>query len=498
MGKKLVALLSGLLLALTWAHPAWANGEHGHAEGGEATTSALYFLAFLLAVALLAVWVWLTYRWRPRSAIGRRVARMVHSDYVSQVRGFSRNAKLLIARSALTGLQFGPWQLLFNLYLLAVGFDAQFVAQVNVANWLAHGLMVIPTGMLSDLLGRRRIFLVFFALSAVLRVPRIFVLDPEAILFFSALGGMAEGAHSVVGAPFMVEQSRPHERVHLFSVSAVVLAISLTLGNAVGGYLPLWLGAPLGVSGSSFTALRWALMVSIPLALVSMLPIYVIREQWQPISLRKWYRGLTSKGTIAKLTLTQGLEAVGLGLVVTFFNIFFATKFGASSVFIGNMFALTTVITAVATLFTPLVVKRMGMVKGLVGIQLAGLPFLFLMALSPNMWLSGAGYMFRATFTGASIGPGGGMGAPIEHLWPMEVVKPHERGTTNGLMHAFLEFPISIGAAMAGPLMARGEWVQVYFLAGAWFAASYVSYLIFFQPMEARRRLAATQATGSS
>ncbi|MBI2866374.1 MAG: MFS transporter [Chloroflexi bacterium] len=488
-----LALIWGAGLALVWSRSAWANGEHDHAPT-EGASSGLVFLAVLLAAATIGYALWLYYRWRPRSALSQRLTRMSRSDYATRVRGFSRNAKLLVGRSALTGLQFGPWYLLFNLYLLGAGFDPAFVAKVTMANWLAHGLMVIPAGILSDLLGRRRVCLVFFALSLAFRVPRIFLLDPSLIVLFSALGGLAEGAHAVVGAPFMVEQSRPQERVHLFSISAVALATSLALGSALGGYLPLWLAVPLGVRGDSFVALRWSLMVSLPLALASMVPIFLIKEEWQVISLRRWYQGLTSRGTIAKLTLTQALEAVGLGLVVTFFNVYFSTRYGASSVFIGSMFSLTTVVTAVATLFTPLLVKRMGMVKGLVGIQLAGLPFLMLVAFSPNMWLAGAGYMFRATFTGASVGPGGGMGAPIEHLWPMEVVKPNERGTTSGLMHSFLEFPMALGAAIAGPMMVRGEWTQIYALAGIWFAASYLSYFLFFQPIETRLRAAAAQA----
>ena len=380
--------------------------------------------------------------------------------------------------------------MLFNLYLLSAGFDVGFVARMIAINWLAHGLTVIPAGIISDLLGRRRVFLVAYSFAILFRGLRIFTLDPSALLIFSALGGIAEGFHSVIGPPFMVEQSRPRERVHLFSLSAVFIAISLTGGSFLAGSIPLWIAGPLGVAGDGVIALRAALVFVIPVGIASMVPIYLIKEHWRAISLKDWFTGLTSRGNMAKLSLTQGLEAVGLGLVVTFFNVMFVTRYGASTMFVGNLFALATMVVAVFTLFTPLLVKRFGQVKTLVGIQFAGIPFLMLMVFAPIRWLSGVGYMLRETFTGIGAGPSGGMGSPVERLFPMEIVKQHERGTTNGLMHAFLEFPMSIGAWIAGPMMIRGEWDQIYLLAGAWFVASYLAFLFFFLPVEARMRRA--------
>lgn len=499
-----MAILRQAILILVWTSaltlarttPAWAHERHGDEAAAPGIALLLIFMILLLAVVILAVSLWLCIRWLPDSAVGRQLRAFASSDYISTVRGFSRNAKLLLSRSLIVGVNFGLWHVLFNLYLLAAGFDEGFVAKMVAVNWLTHGLAVIPAGIISDLLGRRRVFLVAYAVAILLRGLRLFVLDPQVLLILSAVGGVCEGFHAITGPPFMVEQSRPDERVHLFSLSAVCIAVSLTVGNGLAGFLPLWLAGNLGVEVDSATALRAALVFIIPVGIASMVPIYLIKEEWRVVSLRAWVTGLTSRGIMAKLTLTQGLEAVGLGLVVTFFNVMFVSKYGATTVFVGNLFAITTVVVAGFTLFTPLLVKRLGKVRTLVGIQLTGLPFLMLMVAAPNRWFSGAGYMLRETFTGIGAGPSGGMGSPIERLFPMEIVKQHERGTTNGLMHAFLEFPMSIGAWIAGPLMLEGDWPLIYLLAGAWFAASYVTFLFFFQPVEAKM-LAAVPAGGA-
>jgi hypothetical protein len=78
-------------------------------------------------------------------------------------RGFSRNAKLLLIRSPFSGLSVTLLRLLFNLYLLAVGFDLLFVAKFAAINWTFHNLSVIPAGILSDLFGRRRVFPISYA-----------------------------------------------------------------------------------------------------------------------------------------------------------------------------------------------------------------------------------------------------------------------------------------------------------------------------------------------
>jgi len=433
---------------------------------------------------------------RLRGVAPRPLAALLHSDYVTRVRSFSRNAKLLLARSLILGINFGLWHVLFNLYLLAVGFDEAFVAQMVAANWLSHGLVVIPAGIISDLLGRRRTFLVAYSFAVVFRAVRLFSLDPQTLLILSALGGLTEGFHAITGPPFMMEQSRPEERVHLFSLSAVFVAVSLTAGNVLAGYLPLWLAGPLGVEAESAAALRAALVFIIPAGIATMVPIYLIKERWRVVSIRSWFAGLENQRTMAKLATTQLLEAVALGFVVSFFNVMFVTKYGASTADVGNLFAIATVGVAGLTLFTPLVVNRLGMVRGMVTIQMMGIPFLLLMVHAPNFWFAGGFFLLREAFSGIGAGPTGGMASPVERLFPMQIVKQHERGTTNGIMHAFLEFPMSVGAFFAGPMMARAEWSQIYYIAALWFAASFLTFYFFFNRVEARLRLAAPEAPG--
>src|SRR2546430_14205803 len=141
------AALAGLL-ALT-STLAWGDVGHAHApdEGTQVPR-----VVWLLAIALTILVGLLLLRQARRGG-----------DYLRRVRGFSRNARLLLLRTPFSGLSVSIWRLLFYLYVLASGHDTLFVAQLASINWMAHGLSVIPSGILSDLFGRRRVFLISYS-----------------------------------------------------------------------------------------------------------------------------------------------------------------------------------------------------------------------------------------------------------------------------------------------------------------------------------------------
>ena len=175
---NIIALCSILLSSLAWAH-----GEHDP----NAPRFAAPFWIWLVGGALLLVIVFVLVRQaRKGTLIGERFS------------GFSRNARLLLLRSPFSGLSVSLLRLLFNLYLLAVGFDMLFVAKFAAINWTCHGLSVIPSGILSDLFGRRRVFLIGYGGNLLATTTVIFVTDPTWLLVLAGIIGLFEGGHAIV------------------------------------------------------------------------------------------------------------------------------------------------------------------------------------------------------------------------------------------------------------------------------------------------------------
>ena len=458
------------LLAILFAPPAW--GDVGHGTHTSKVAAPLWVWAAGLAVVTLVV-LFLIRQARRGTLMSERF------------RGFSRNARLLILRSPFSGLSVSLIRLLFNLYLLAVGFDTLFVAKFAAINWICHGLSVIPSGILSDLFGRRRVFLISYTGNLSATTAILFVTDPAWLLGLAGVIGLFEGGHAIVGPPFMVEQSRPDERVHLFSLNGGIQVGAASLGNLAAGMLPFLFASLFEIGPESAWARRAALACALPVMLGSMIPIYLIREEWRPIDIRGWVKGIENYGRIGMLALTEGLVGFALGFSAPFFNIFFDQNLQASTAQIGLIFALGSIMTAVATLFVPILVHRLGRVRTVTLVKLLGIPSLIFLGMAHNIIWAGALYILTILFIGGAF-PNKGISDPIYTLFAMEVVKERERGTTNGIMHAFVEFPMGIGAALAGPFMAAGDWQTPYAIGGGIFAAAFILYYLYFARIDVR------------
>ncbi|MBI2361047.1 MAG: MFS transporter [Deltaproteobacteria bacterium] len=468
------------LTAPLMAEVVWADvGHEGHASR---IVAPLWVWAVGLGFLTLIVLVFI---WQARQ--GRL--------FQEKFSGFSRNARLLLIRSPFSGLSVSLLRLLFNLYLLAVGFDLLFVAKFTAINWTFHGLSVIPSGILSDLFGRRRVYLIAFSGNLLATTAIIFITDPAWLLFVAALISLFEGGHAIVGPPFMVEQSRPDERVHLFSLNGGIQVGAASLGNLAAGVLPFVFAYWFGIGPESAWARRAALLCAVPVMLLSMIPIYLIREEWKPINVRRWVEGIENYGRIGMLALTEGLIGLGLGFSAPFFNIFFEQRLQASTADIGIIFALGSILTAIATLFVPVLVRRFGRVRTVTLVKLLGVPCLVLLGMAENLYGAGLLYILAIVFIGG-VFPNKGMSDPIYTLFAMEVVKERERGTTNGIMHAFVEFPMGIGAGLAGPLLAAGDWQSAYGIGGAVFALAFALYYLYFARLEAREAALAPATAG--
>lgn len=461
MKKKTV--ISSLAIFLS-AAPAWADVSHGARAPFMAAPWWVWAVG-LGAFTLIALY--LIYQARRGKLTSQRF------------KGFSRNARLLLIRSPFSGLSVSLMRLLFNLYLLAAGFDLLFVAKFTAINWTCHGISVIPAGILSDLFGRRRVFLVAFGANLVATTLVIFVTEPTWLLVLAAISGLFEGGHAIVGPPFMTEQSRPDERVGLFSLSGGLQVGAASVGNLAAGVLPFIFAALFDIGPESAWARRAALICALPIMVLSIIPIYLIREEWKPIDIRRWVKGIQSYGQIGMLAVTEALVAFGMGFSAPFFNLFFEQNLKASTDQIGLIFALASVATAVVMLFMPYIVKRLGRVRTVTLVKLLGVPCLLLLGTSQSVVWAGAFYILTILFIGGPF-PNRGISDPIYSLFSMEVVQERERGTTNGIMHAFSEFPMGVGAVLGGQFMAVGDWQTPYLIGGAVFTLAFIIYYFYF------------------
>jgi len=404
-------------------------------------------------------------------------SRSVFREYIRMIRMFSRNARLFLVSTILSGLSFGIWGAIFNLYLRELGYKEDFAGFMFSLNALATGFIALPAGLLCEGIGRKRSLLLGTVVSNLFYLVQVLTVDPSPLLAASLVAGLIGTISWVANAPFMMENSEKEERTYLFSISWALMTVAGMVGNLLGGYLPDFFAVM--VRGEKVLGFRFTLLCAIVFTFVSVLPILLIREKrtsrqkaTQILSLKNIQSGLT----VLKLILTTGLIGFGAGFIVPLFNMFFANKLHASEEQIGVIFALGQVALAIGTLLAPVLSSRVGKVKAVVLCQICSIPFISMIALSKTLELAGFSYLVRGALMN--------MAGPVSSTFAMEVVQSTERATTSGLTVMADMLPRAMSANFGGQMMSSGEYVLPYFYTSIFYVTAATLYFGLFRKME--------------
>jgi len=411
-------------------------------------------------------------------------------SWFNVIDNFSRNAKLYLAFAGTVGgvipggIVLGIWTVLFNLYLLQAGVSFAMIGLMIQLQFLGHGLLVFPFGVLSDAIGRKNTFYLATTLAIISSGLILLTLNPIALLIFSFFLGAGRGAHGVVAGPFMAENSEPRDRTYLFSLSQMISLIFFMIGALVAGFLPGLLALVIGPSASGLDAFRSTLFLTLPFMMLAMLPIHMIKERPR-VGIRGFtLKNIKSRKIIGMLLLTQGLYALGFAFIQPLFNVFFVGGYEATTQQVGLIFSIGAAIAAFAAFGTPMLARRLGMVNSVfIGNTVAGLALFMMPFMSVLGPIAGLYFLRQITFS---------ISAPIRQMFSMNIVKPEERGSTEGLQHFVFDVSAAVPPALAGAMMMRNDFFTPFILAIPLQMASSVLYLWYFRDIESNLRLDST------
>ncbi len=401
--------------------------------------------------------------------------RKVFSDYYQATSEFSRNAKLFLASMALVGMSFSAFGVIFNLYLVEAGFREGFIGNLLSVGALAMSLLALPAGLACDRIGRKKSLLLSGFLVSAFVLIRATTLKEHLLLTASALSGFAAAFAAVTSAPFLMENSTPEERTHLFSVNFSALLIAGVIGNALGGKLPdvfRYFQTDL----TRLQSYRMTLVTSALFSFASLIPLFLVREGKAEAGGEKpkaSWREKRDLVTIGKFSLNNLLIGAGAGLVIPFFNLYFAKRFGASSTQIGLYFSGSQIITAAAVLLGPIAAKRFGKLKTIVYAQIFSLPFLVLLGgLERYLAFAVLAFWLRACLMN--------MSGPLGSAMSMEMIPENKRATAASIMNMSWNLSWAGTTALSGHLMQNpGISIGRVFLAG-YSIPYYLTALIYF------------------
>lgn len=372
-------------------------------------------------------------------------------DYGDHLVAFRPNARLYLAYAIIAGIAMGIYRLIFNFYILSLGFDEKLVGNLVTATSVTALVFALPMGYLADTLGRKSSLLI----SAVLVSFSIgmMVIWPTTFIFYAMniLSGIAQSLAAVTMSPFLMENSSAHERTYLFSFSSGIQMVAASVGNWIGGYLPTWVANLRNVDPVSSQAYGVSIMaVAIGLA-IGIIPLVLIKMPRLDHSDRTVFAPFSyaakNPSKLTKLVLPMLITSIGAGLIMPFMNVFFRVQYHQPDQVIGVLFAWGSLAMGLGLLAAPPLADRFGKIQVVVITQGLSIPFLILLGFSPVFWLSGLAYYIRVALMN--------MSSPIYQTFVMEQVEPKSRAMVASLVSMAWNFGWALSPTVSGNLQVR-------------------------------------------
>jgi MFS family permease len=367
----------------------------------------------------------------------------LYQEWSAQIKTYNRNIRLTFIANILTQIGLGIFMVIYNFYIRELGYNELVNGKVIAMTSLATALILIPAGILSDKAGRKKLMLYGAIATGLILFSRSIVESQSLLILFAFGTGLASAFIQVSIIPWLAENSKPEQRVHLFSIHFAVMTGANVIGSLLGGILT----DLFSMMVPGLESIRYTLMIGSFLFMAALLPIMRLNEN-RPArisagDIKEKSKTIPHKASfkiILLFAVAQLMIGFGAGLVIPYLNLYFADRFMASNSLIGLVISLGQGATAVAMIIGPMVVRRLGEVRAVVVLQMLSLPFLLLTAYTQNFWLAALGFLFRQALMNA--------GNPIQMSLMMSKVDDSMKGLANSVN----QMVFNLGWAVMGPV----------------------------------------------
>ncbi len=362
--------------------------------------------------------------------------------------------------------------------MLEAGFAEDFLGFFLSISMFATAAIAIVAGMYTDRRSRKQTVMVAIFVSFLMITVQYVSLDPITLMLSQVVLGFSSAFSQVSWGPYITELSTNEERAHLFGFSSGISLLSVLAGNLTGGFLPNILQTSMGSTSGLFFPYRFTLWLSlIPMFIGGLAVIPMSRDRAPNMGSRFGFQNVHSWKFIGQYATAVTILGLGAGMIVIFFNVFFAQVFSADSSLIGIIFAINTVVLAVGNFTAPALSDRIGKVRTVVVTEALSIPFLLMISWAPVLYLAVIAYVARTVLMN--------MAGPVAQALFMECLTKEERATATGIVRTGGSFVRGVAANIGGALLAAGLYRLPYILVSGLYVLSIILFYVFFKSKEA-------------
>jgi len=417
--------------------------------------------------------------------------------YIEKTKQFSRNAKLVLLHSALTGFAFGVFRFLFNFYVLSLGegYDEAFIGTLQTAASFATIAMALPAAYLAERYSQRKIMMITGLTSGLSMIGLVIFPYSFTLIAFRMIAAISMSMRQVAVAPFLMRNTSAEERQWVFSFNFGMITMASFFGNLLGGILPTWLGQVFGAGPTDTLSYQLSLGSMMVVTILSIGPLTFVRmpklDPNRQIEL-PWVQLWEHGRKLAKYLSPQLIIGLGAGLMMPFMNIYFRTVYQKPDPVIAIVFAIGGLSMAVAQFLGPPLADKHGKISAVILTQALSVPFLLTLGIgaylvtgdigNASFWfvIAGIAYIFRLALMNLSN--------PIYQTFVLEHVPENTQALTMSLSSLSFQFGWFVMPQLSGYLQVTYGgfgFVPIFFMVALFYVLAITLEWLFFS----RKRL---------
>jgi predicted MFS family arabinose efflux permease len=333
--------------------------------------------------------------------------------------------------------------LLYNLYLLDRGYHEDALGYIASALTLGSVAGILPAAGIVRRLGLTRAIKISILGTPAAFALRCLVTGEPALVASALLGGAISSLWAVSMAPAVAaltsERSRPLGFSMIYS-SGIGVGM---LAGLVGGRLPGWM-LGLHLTSDQMHAKQITLLASVAFAALGFLPMARLRME---SGSHEETSGYPRSAFVYKFLTAIGVWSLATGAFNPLFNAYFERRFHMPLENIGIVFAFSHAGQVATILLSPLLLRKLGLVRGVVCMQLITALALGSISAGPPAFLAAAFYVAYMSFQY--------MGDPGTNTLLMNQVEPGLRSGAAALSFLVAFLAQALAASAAGAVVAR-------------------------------------------
>lgn len=242
--------------------------------------------------------------------------------------GLSRNVLLISLAYFALGFGTSVWLFLFPNYLAGLGLTALWVGAIYTSYNAFLSLTALPSGRLSDLIGRRTPLVVGSGMITAVTLLLLFTFNPYFILLLLIAFGFGQGLMNPAASALVAESVSQQRSGSAYAVFQIFWIVGSAVGAGISGYLPDSWKFP---SGAVFLSLTFLLVRGVGEAngqTVNAEYREALRESLQT-SVSGSIRLLREDRDLFLLAVGLAVHSFGFAMLLPYLSLY--AQFGASS-----------------------------------------------------------------------------------------------------------------------------------------------------------------------